>query len=97
MPRARKKRLQPKLPGLDTRGSGNEVYSGHQFLDVWIDQITSVMVRLIDRAYFADTPMDEIDPDLAAAACVTYVRSRVVGTIGLLLESTSLFNPGCLA
>lgn len=52
---------------MNTRGSGNEVYAGHQFLDIWIDQIISVMERLIDRAYGADTPMDEINPDLASA------------------------------
>ncbi|GKZ17011.1 hypothetical protein AbraCBS73388_005999 [Aspergillus brasiliensis] len=34
------------------------------------------MVRLIDRAYFADTPMDEIDPDLAAAVWTTTYATR---------------------
>lgn len=46
---------------------GSKYTPGHQFLDIWIDQINSVMERLMDCAYGADTPMDRIDPGLASA------------------------------
>ena len=45
----------------------NEVYSGYESLDVWIDQINCVMVRLIARTSRPDTSMDGFDSDLASA------------------------------